>query len=90
MGQAHLDTRIRQRETNKMVSSAVDDFFAEQQFKRDNYVHQEFKIKRIPNGLYVVYLEGGGCIPNALSGHYTNTFAATNAINNWVKENLKK
>lgn len=46
---------------------------------------KELKWRRLPNGLYSLFYEGGGELPDVLKGNYTSVFACTKAIDEYTK-----
>lgn len=54
--------------------------------KQEPKVAKELKFRMLPEGLYIVFYEGGGELPQRLSGRYTSVFAAQAAIDNYKKE----
>lgn len=44
---------------------------------------KEFRCKQLPEGLYVIYFEGGGELPAELSGAWTSINKARIAIENY-------
>ena len=49
-------------------------------------VKKELKWRRLPNGLYSLFYEGGGELPAVLSGNYTSIFSIQKAINEYQKD----
>lgn len=41
---------------------------------------KELKYRKLPEGLYVIFYEGGGELPAQLQGGYTSVFAVQKAI----------
>ena len=48
-------------------------------------VKKELKWRRLPNGLYSLFYEGGGELPAVLNGNYTSIFSCQKAINEYQK-----
>lgn len=73
------------KETDALVDKSVDEFFAEQQEKRENYVPRKLLPKQIPVGLYRVRWEDDkGDPPPNLSGVYTTIHMAQKAIDSYT------
>lgn len=50
----------------------------------ENKPKKELKYRKLPNGLYELFFEGGGELPRVLSGNFTSVFACQKAIASYV------